>query len=195
MLKAILMGFTALFLYSCTTVPVDIDYDETVVFAKLRNFAWAPDTPPKSNNAKIDSDTLLHDRLHSEIETRLASHGYAKTGPSRADFLVTYRVILENRTATTASGGYYGYPMGWGWGYYGSPYWGLGYTYPPQYTFEYHLATLIIDMLEPKTHKLIWRGAVSYDAQETVSPQQKRQKIAWAVDYILQNFPPQKPVR
>jgi hypothetical protein len=185
-------GMLVLFLSSCTTVPVDIDYDESVAFAALRNFSWAPGPPPKSNNPKIETDTLSHDRLHGEIETWLVGHGYAKTEPGRADFLVTYRVVLENRTETSAYSGYYGYPMSWGWGYYGRPYWGLGYAYPLQSSYDYQLATLIIDMQDPKTQKLMWRGAVSYETQETTSPQKKRQKIAWAVGTILQKFPPGK---
>jgi hypothetical protein len=195
MLKTFFIGLTALFLFSCAAVPVDIDYDETVVFTKLHHFAWAGDAPPKSNNEKIDSDTLLHDRLHGEIEAWLARHGYAKTAPGRADFLATYRVLLETRSGTVTSGGYYGYPLGWGGGYYGRPYGGMNYAYPSQYSYDYRQATLIIDMLDPKTRKLMWRGAVNYDAQETLSPEQKREKIAWAVRYILQNFPPQKPAR
>lgn len=188
-------GMLVLLLSSCTTVPVDIDYDESVAFSSLHNFAWAPDTPPKTNNPKIDSDTLLHDRLHGEIENWFFAHGYAKTPPNYAHFLVTYRVLLENRTAISSYSGYYGYPMGWGWGYYGRPYWGMSYAYPMQYSYDYQLATLVIDLLNPNTRKLMWRGSVSYEVEESPSPQEKREKTVWAVRQILQKYPPQKPAQ
>lgn len=190
--KFLYAGILVLCLCSCTTVPVDIDYDETIVFSSLHNFSWAADTPPKSNNAKIDSDTLLHDRVHNEIENWLLAHGYAKTEPNRADFLMSYRIMLENRTDVSTYSGYYGYPMGWGWGYYGRPYWGMSYAYPMQSSYDYQVATLIIDMLHPKTQKLMWRGSVSYEVDESNTPQKKRAKIAWAVGHILQKYPPQK---
>ncbi|MGR8933023.1 MAG: DUF4136 domain-containing protein [Gammaproteobacteria bacterium] len=182
----------ALFLSSCTTVPVNIDYDDSVAFATLHNFSWAPNTPPKSNNPNIDSDTLLHDRIHNEVENWLWGHGYAKTEQNRADFLVTYRIMLEYHTDLSTYGGYYGYPFGWGWGYYGRPYWGLSYAYPMAYSYDYQVATITIDMLNPKTHKLIWRGSTGYEVEDTTSPLKKREKIAWAVNHILEKFPPGK---
>lgn len=190
-------GTLVLLLCSCVSVPVDIDYDESVIFSALHNFSWAPGVPPKSNNQKVDSDTLLHDRVHGEIENWLTGQGYGKTEPKRADFLVTYRIMVEYRTAISTYGsyGYYGYPFRWGGGYYGRPYWDLTFAYPPPYSYDYQQATLIIDLLHPKTLKLIWRGSTSYEVDESISPQKKRQKIAWAVNHILQKFPPGKQAR
>lgn len=185
----LIMLFAAL-LVACARVPVDVDYDETVVFSGLHNYAWAPEPLPKSNNAKIDSDTLLHDRLHTELDHWLAARGYSKTAPERADFWLSYTMLLNDKTEIAAYGNYYG-----GWGYYRRPYWGMAYAYPNQYVYQYSEATLIVDMLDPKTRKLIWRGSIAYEVVESTSPEQKRNKIAWAVTHILQNFPPQKPGR
>ncbi len=68
---------------------------------------------------------------------------------------------------------YYGYGWGYGWGYpyrgwgWGYPYYGYGWGYPYYggwgYTYamdkeHYKEGTIIIDLVDTHTHKVVWRG-------------------------------------
>lgn len=175
-----------LLLNGCSTMQVNVDYDQTVTFDNLQSYAWVPGTPEKSNNPKLDSDTLLHDRIQGAINSWLSVHGYQQKPLQQADFLVAYRVIVEDKTSVTVLNDYYGYPMGWRYGYY-RPY-GTQRTY----VYDYQQGTIIIDIVDPKTRKLMRRGSASDEVREKTTPEKRQQKITEAVDAILKNFPPGK---
>jgi hypothetical protein len=48
-------------------------------------------------------------------------------------------------------------------------------------------------MLNKGLFILIWRGSIAYELRESISPEKKRQKTAWAVAHVLEKFPPQTP--
>lgn len=180
--------FSLLLLFSgCSTLQVNVDYDQAATFDNLRSYAWVPGTPEKSNNPELDSNTLLHDRIQGAINSWFSNHGYEKKPLQQADFLIAYRVIVEDKTSVTVLNDYYGYPMGWHYGYY-RPY-GAQRTY----VYYYQQGSIIIDIVDPKTRKLMWRGSATDDVlRESATPEKRQQRITEAVNAILKNFPPEK---
>jgi hypothetical protein len=72
-------------------------------------------------------------------------------------------------------GGYWG--LGWGWGWYRPWYaYGAPFVYPGSVTYaekgHYKEGTLIIDLIDTHTHKIVWRGfgvgEVHHDPQKDV---------------------------
>lgn len=174
-------------LSSCSTMTIDVDYNDSLSFTGLKNFDWVPGTPLKSNNPKVDSNTLLHDRIRQEITSWMLSHGYTKNKDEKVDFLIAYQLIVEDKTKITVINDYYDYPMGWGYGYR-RPY---GYSgRSRQHAYEYKEGALIIDMVNPDTKKLMWRGSATDEVSASAKPDKKNKQIKEAVDRILQEFPP-----
>ena len=173
-------------LSSCSTLVVHSDYDPTLSYNDLKTYAWVPDTPAKTNNPRVDSDTLAQGRIHREIENWLNTHGYADGDLADADFLVAYQLVVEDRTQIRVINDYYDYPRGWRYGY------GYGYGGASRaYTYEYKQGTLVIDIVDPKTKKLMWRGTGTDEIMDSDTPEEKQQQIKKAVDKILEQFPPQ----
>ena len=54
------------------------------------------------------------------------------------------------------------------------------------------VGTLIIDILDPVKHKLIWRGSGSKMISGESSPEKTTKKMNEAVTAILKDFPPAK---
>jgi hypothetical protein len=53
----------------------------------------------------------------------------------------------------------------------------------------YEEGSLIIDVLDRKTHKQVWRGSATAHLNESIPPPEQKRKIAEAVRRILEQFP------
>ena len=56
-------------------------------------------------------------------------------------------------------------------------------------TVEYDQGQLIIDMMDPKTQKILWRGMASDQLYDLDTPQERTEYINKAVAKILESFP------
>ncbi len=197
-IRTSLIGLLLFILSSCSTVKVDVDYDNSAKFRQLSKYAWLEDKATVTGNALIDSNTLLHDRIRTGIEQWLDSRGYLKSKSVNADFLVNYRVTKENisrRKALDFSYGYsfYGYPYSWDYGYYSyypyyySPY--VGGYYPGNY-YSYQRNALVIDIINPENKKLMWRGIAYLKMSFSSSQKNKEKDVQRTIQTILSKFPP-----
>ena len=75
--------------------------------------------------------------------------------------------------------------------------WGYGYGPHGGYrgaggisTYEYEEGSLILDFVDTKSKKMIWRGVAKADVMNADSPEKIEKLINEAVQKILKNFPP-----
>ncbi len=186
--KFLYILISSLILASCSSMKISMDYDANASFVNLKTYNWLPGHPKKSGNPVIDSDELMHRRIKNEINHWLQQHGYVLAPRNRADFLISYFVVTEQQTRITVLNDYYGYPRGWGFygGYYGYPGGSRAYVY------DYELGTMIIDIVNTRTHKLMWRGTAEDEIKNLKSPEEKKAKIAEVVEKIMTQFPPSR---
>jgi uncharacterized protein DUF4136 len=193
MIQKIVLTSLLLLVNACATVNVDVDYDGQADFSRLSRYAWLDDKAPLSGNALIDTNTLLHDRIRGGVKSWFESNGYLLAAQKDADFLVVYRVVVENHTRVTVLNPYYGYPYSWRYGYRRGYYSSFAWNYyPEQRVYEYQRGTLIIDIVDPNTKKLMWRGMAFEDINPNASQQKKEAYVARAIKAILSRFPPEK---
>jgi hypothetical protein len=79
----------------------------------------------------------------------------------------------------------------WGYGYgpyetYYGEHWGAGGI--ATYTFEE--GSLVLDFVDTKTKRLIWRGSAKAEIDSVDSPEKSTEIIDKAVKEILKNYPP-----
>jgi hypothetical protein len=179
----------ALFSLACAAVRVSTDYDDEYDFARLSTFAWLD--PPLREQARADDNapsgdpftrnTLLDKRVRDEVEAWLTSHGYraARAGES-PDFLVRYDLVSRDVTRDSpvfVTGGFgrsgYGYGSGIGYGY--------------SHSTDYQEGTLILDVIDPATQRIAWRGSGSSESRD---PNMKPERLHKSVGAILERFPP-----
>ena len=168
-------------LAGCSTMQVYSDYDPSASFAGLKTYDWVKATKKVTGDPRLDNP-VLDKRIRALIQAQLATQGYTQTSGGMPDFLVGYHVALEKKLAVSTMNDYYGYRAGWGWSY-GA---GTGVVTPQSYTYEYEQGSLIIDVVNPKTHDLMWRGS----AQAEVNRKQESGQLNDAVTRILERFPP-----
>ncbi|GAB4028535.1 hypothetical protein GCM10028809_16620 [Spirosoma gilvum] len=108
---------------------------------------------------------------------------------SQPDLIIGYHFFVENKTRTVANPTtpFYGPYMGWGrWGYrgWGPGWWGWGGT---QYTQEkYQAGTLVVDMVDARTHQLVWRGSVQNAVGD---PSRITSQLTKEAERIVEKFP------
>ena len=142
------------------------DYDHHVDFAQYKTYSWG----------KIEtSNPLWNDRVREAVDRELAKKGWTEVA---SDGDVTIMVIGTTRERPTLRTFYDGFP-GWHWG---------GFGEAVTYVGHYEIGTLIVDMFDSRSKKLIWRGSASdtlpNDPNKTIKDLNK------SVEKMFEHFPP-----
>ena len=148
---------------------VSVDWDHDADFSKYKAYAWIESKSPGSE--------LAAKRIVAAIESQLETRGLQKTQGNDPDLAVVYNVGAKERVSVE------GYNYG-----YGRYRWGGGTV---RYdTTTYTEATMVVDLVDAKTHSLIWRGTAS----DTVSdnPEKNAKKISKAAEKMFKKYPPKK---
>ncbi len=157
-MKNIIIGILALTVGACSSVKVLSDYDNKAEFNQYKTFELAP---PSQN---LPEDPVINDlngqRVRAAITRELEARGYELA--SNADLVVNIYVKVERWTeeVTTYDGPYFPYRMSYWyyghWGYYN--YWGPGWGYSSVRVRDYKEGTLVVDLVDTKTKRLVWHG-------------------------------------
>lgn len=178
-------ALAVLLIQGCATgAQVRVDYDPKADFQTLRLYAWAPMTEEEQRQKSRNS--LTHERIQSAIDAHLAARGYAKVSEAQADFLVTHTVTVESRTRVNET------RMSVGYGRYGARGGvGVGYGIPVETsTYQYKVGTLIIDVIDARQKRLVWRGSGERTLGEDQTPEKRTELINATVNEVLGRFPP-----
>jgi hypothetical protein len=150
---------------------VTFDYDRTAKFSAFKSYAWTRGTELL--------DELNHARMVRSIDARLAEKALARVEPGDSpDLLVAYHASFDQNLKIDA------FSTGWG------PF-GLGPDRSGSATVQKILVgTLVVDIIDARTHTLVWRGMASGDIKPNDKPQQRDKKLAKAMEKMFRNYPP-----
>lgn len=169
---------TALVLLALIALParagVTVDWDDKTSFASYSTWGWRPGTPAKSE--------LVQARIEKLVTEQLAAKGL-RVAESSPDLFVVTHASSELRQELRVND--YGYS--YGPGYYR---WGSGYHGYEVDTYTYRQGTLIVDLVDAKTGKLVWRGEGTDSFNENPDPQRVEKKIAKVLSRMFQSYPP-----
>jgi len=181
----IVAALAALLMQGCATgAQVRVDFDPKADYQALRSYAWAPMTAEEQQEKSRNS--LTHERIQSAIDAHLAARGYKKVVETQADFLVTHTVTVESRTQVNET------RMSVGYGRYGAHGGvGVGYGIPVDTTiYQYKVGTLVIDVIDARQKRLVWRGSGERTLGEDQTPEKRTETINTTVNEVLSRFPP-----
>jgi hypothetical protein len=171
----------------CSTLNVRTDYELDYDFTSLKTYAWlqgkAPSTDIRINNS------LIINRVIKAINHELQAKGYRLVEKDKADFYVNWFGGIEEKMRQETINTYYG---GIGYGYGPWTYGGFWPAYSQTYDVEYQEGTLIIDIADSKSKKLVWRGTGQDYVENQNTPEKITEGINTTVASILSKFPPDK---
>jgi len=174
----ILVGLMAA---SAAAMDIYVDFDRSGRFSWYKSYAWAE---TKETSLEGHND-LMHSRIKTAIMHYL-SQGRMTEKTDNPDLYVTYHAA--SKTAMSVSPVSFG--VGYGGGWARDPYWGgVGVSTARSSTYEQ--GTLIIDIWEAETKKLVWRGVavdVFFD-----DPKKADKKINKAIEKMIKKWRKMKP--
>ncbi|HEY2799181.1 MAG TPA: DUF4136 domain-containing protein [Chthoniobacterales bacterium] len=175
-------AFATFFLAACSTSPVTVatNYDHAASFGKYKTYTLAP---PKTGEKMA---AISEEALRDTLRTQLAARGITEASGKKADLDVVRHVFIQEKVSVQQYTD---------WGYMGHGGWPYRYGYyrmwpsaPVTYTDvnQYGEGTLILDFVDARTKKLVFRGT----AKAVVGgPQENAPKIKEAVGKIVAEFP------
>ena len=149
---------------------VKTDYDRSANFGQYKTYSWE----------KVQTkDPFLVDRIKDAVNSTLAAKGWTLV-PSGGD--VEVFAIETTQNQQTLNTFYNGFGGGRRWGGFGDA----------TTTVEtYKVGTLVIDLFDAKTKKLIWRGSSSDTLSDNADKNTKN--LGKGVTKMFKHFPPNAP--
>ncbi len=153
---------------------VTIDYDHSVNFLKLKTFTW---------DKVHATDPNVEDRITIAANRDLAGRYMSPVGQGGD---VTITAVFATQDKQEYANFYSGvsdisWQRGWGSG---------GFLDNAATLQDVPLNTLIIDMYDTQTHKLLWRGSVTGPTIVTGSEDKKDNAIDKEVNMLISKYPP-----
>ncbi|MET0214453.1 MAG: DUF4136 domain-containing protein [Vicinamibacterales bacterium] len=143
---------------------VHTDHDPSVNFSSYRTYYWAKTDPVPGNE-------ILNERIMWDVDAGMARRGWTKAPADQADLAVVANMTTQAQQKLET------FYTGWGgWGWAG---WGAVGTA----AHTYLKGTMIVDLFDAKTKRLVWRGV----ATETVSysPVKNAERIDQSIETMF----------
>jgi hypothetical protein len=171
-----LMGIAFIFATASVAQQVKTDYDRSTDFSHYKTYSWG----------KVHTqDPLWVDRIKASVTSVLATKGWTEV-ESGGDVSIMAMEMTENHQ--TLQTYYDNFGGGWGWRRWGG---GFGDAFGTSTTSEetYQVGTLVIDLFDTNTRKLIWRGS----AMDTLSDKSDKniKELSSGVKKMFDHFPPE----
>jgi hypothetical protein len=170
-LAAVLLAAVAL--AACATLKVNSYTERGATFDTYRTYAWGPAAAMATGDPRLDNNPFFHERLLAEADKQLVSRGFQKITSDDPDLTIHYHVSITQEIEVSGIDREYGYCQ----------------TADCRRAV-YDAGTLVMDLIDARTNRLVWRGWAEDSFEGVVDNQQwMEQKITDAVDSILKRLP------
>lgn len=156
---ATVLSTTAAYAQKVTT-----DSDPAAPFASYKTYMWTTGTP--------SPNPLGEQRLHEGVNAHLMVKGLTET-TSMPDLYVATHVTTREEQELVSTG--FGYGGWWGGGSYSTS------------VHTYVKGTVIVDLYDAKTRKMVWRGSGTGTASS--KPAKNADKVADALEKMFEKYP------
>jgi uncharacterized protein DUF4136 len=183
MLKSIYAVFFAaiFFITACgPSLKVNSDFDKNVDFSKYKTFHIYGTDQISSSISDLNKERII-----KAVGDEMQKKGFQQIGDTTADLMVNVVALLNDKVQLTSRSDYYGYG-----GMYRPYYWGggAGYSTTTYDMQNYKDGSLIVDVVDGATRRLVWTGAGNKEIDKPIKDPET--KIPKAVNMIMASFPP-----
>jgi len=165
-----LFGLLLLSSFHAFGAQISTDYDHSANFSQYKTYSWL----------KVQAgDSLWENRIKQDVDAQLAAKGWTKVDSNGSATISAFQSTQDQQTLETF---YNGFGGGWRWRGFGGD--GMATTT----TDVTKVGTLVVDIFDGQTQKLIWRGKQS-DALSG-NPDKNEKKLAKDLAGMFKHFPP-----
>jgi hypothetical protein len=166
---------------ACSTVTVTTDYDHSAAFGKYKTYTLAPASHGQTLSPTSEA------ALRNAVRTQLAARGITESKNGKGDLAIVRHSFTKAKVSVQqyTDWGYGGYGGAWPYAY-GS--YGMWAGAPRTYTSvnNYTEGTLILDVVDTHTNKLVFRGTGTAVVD---GPESNAKKIEKAVAKMVAGLP------
>jgi hypothetical protein len=167
---------TVAFSGCATMMTVSSHVDRNVDFAQYRTFEWGPADALPTGDPRLDRDPFFKDHVQGAVERGLAGRGLELTSSGTPDLLIHYHANISQRLDVNTADRDYGY---------------CRTADCPAQTVSYEAGTLVLDFVDARTNKVVWRGWAQNSVEEMLGNQDRTaETIDRAVTQMLRRLPP-----
>ena len=154
-------ALTALALAGCATMNVSSHIEPTANFVDYVTYDWGPPDNLPVGDPRLDNNPFFHDYLQGAVEKKMVAKGFERVVKGQpADLLIHYHASVNQKLDVYEVDNRYGYCYG---------------NCEPQ-VVDYELGTLVIDIVDAKTNKVVWRGWAQDAMNGIIDNQQRLEK-------------------
>jgi len=148
---------------------VKTDYDRSTDFSQYKTYSWE----------KVQTqDPLWVDRIHEAVNAALTAKGWTQVPSGGNVAIVAVEMTRNQQTLDTF---YNGFGGGWRWG--------GGFGNATTTVENYKVGTLVVDLFDANTKKVIWRGSASGTLSDKSDKNIK--ELDKGVQKMFAHFPPE----
>jgi hypothetical protein len=158
-----------------TSMTVSSHVDRTVDFAQYRSYDWGPAGALPTGDPRLDKDPFFQDVLQGAIEKELGARGLTLAEAGTSDLLIHYHASVTRRLDVNTTDTTYGYCSG---------------TDCVGMTTEYEAGTIVVDFVDVRSNKVIWRGWVQDTLEDLIDDRDRMaERINEGVTRMLARLP------
>jgi hypothetical protein len=145
---------------ACAPLTVSSHIERTANFADYVTYDWGPPDALPVGDPRLDNNPFFRDHLQGAIEKHLDRKGYERALSGPPDLLIHYHASVTQKVDVYEVDTRYGYCYG---------------NCQPQIT-DYEQGTLVVDIVDAATSKVVWRGWVQNVMNGVIDDQHRLDK-------------------
>jgi len=142
--------------------------------AQYRTYGWGPADALPTGDPRLDANPYFQDYVQGAVERQLAARGIQPSTTGAPDLLLHYHAAIDTRIDVGRSEREYERCQG---------------ADCPAWIVDYEAGTLVLDVVDARTNRLIWRGWAQDSVREFESRDRMAETIGEAVRRMMARFP------
>jgi len=161
---------------ACATMQVSSHVERGLDFSQYRTFDWGPPDKLPLSDPRLDRDRFFRDEVEGAIEKQMAARGFERSATSQTpDVRIHYHASINTRFDVREDNHSGNCTDG---------------DVCPARVIEYEAGTLVVDIVDQRTERLIWRGWAQGSVEGVLDNKGRlRQKIDEGVTRMFARFP------
>jgi hypothetical protein len=159
----------------CATMSVSSHVERSLDITQYHSYDWGPADALPTGDPRLDKDPFFQDRFQGAVEKQMAARGFERATSETPDLLIHYHANISQRIDVNRTDRGYGY---------------CSAGDCPADVVEYEAGTLVLDVIDPRTNRLIWRGWAQGHIEGALNNQDRMaRQIDEAATRMLARFP------
>lgn len=156
----------------CVTMNVASHVERDIDFTQYHTWDWGQADALPTGDPRLDANPFFNDYLQGALERAFARRGYARAAPNgMPDLLVHYHANITQRFQV-------GEPVNCT----------AGDCQPS--VVDYEQGTLVIDVVDTRTNRVVWRGWAQDSVQGVIDNQDRLERqVDEAIRKVMAQFP------